>query len=72
MLLVHLLVCFVCVGFCHFSLPLGVGGWLRFVIVALPELFYYYFFKIWSGRAIFFPKNISNFWKNEQYIYIFF
>ena len=30
MLLVHLFVCFVCVSFCHFSLPLGVGGWLRF------------------------------------------
>ena len=27
-------VCFVRVSFCHFSLPLGVGGWLRFVIVA--------------------------------------
>ena len=39
MLLVHLFVCFVCVSFCHFS-PLGVGGWLRFVIVALPGLFY--------------------------------
>ena len=26
-------VCFVRVSFCHFSLPLGVGGWLRFVIV---------------------------------------
>ena len=37
---VHLFVCFVRVSFCHFSLPLGVGGWLRFVIVALPGLFY--------------------------------
>ena len=27
-------------GFCPFSLPLGVGGWLRFVIVALPGFFY--------------------------------
>ena len=27
------------VSFCHFSLPLGVVGWLRFVIVALPGLF---------------------------------
>ena len=36
-LLVHLFVCFVRVSFCHFSLPLGVGGWLQFVIVALPE-----------------------------------
>ena len=43
MLLVHLFVCFVHVCFCHFSLPLGVGGWLRFVIVAIPGLFYYFF-----------------------------
>ena len=39
-LLVHLFVCFVRVSFCHFSLFLGIGGWLRFVIVALPGLFY--------------------------------
>ena len=40
LLLVHLFVCFVRVSFCHFSLPLGVGGWLRRVIVALLRLFY--------------------------------
>ena len=34
MLLVHLFVCFARVCFCPFSLPLGVEGWLRFVIVA--------------------------------------
>ena len=28
---------------CSFSLPFGVGGWLRFVIVALTELLYYIF-----------------------------
>ena len=39
-LLVHLFVCFVRVSCCHFSLPLAVGGWLRFVIVELPGLFY--------------------------------
>ena len=39
-LLVHLFVCFVRVSFCHCSLPPGVGGWLWFVIVALPGLFY--------------------------------
>ena len=39
----HLFVCFVRVSFCHFSLLLGVGGWLQFVIVALPGLFYYFF-----------------------------
>ena len=32
-------VCFVRVSYCPFSLPLDVGGWLRFVIVALPGLF---------------------------------
>ena len=35
-LLVHLFVCFARVCFCPFSLPLGVEGWLRFVIVAYP------------------------------------
>ena len=38
MLLVHLFVCFIRVSFCIFSLPIGVGSWLRFVIVALPGL----------------------------------
>ena len=28
------------VDFCPFSLPLGIRGWLRLVIVALPGLFY--------------------------------
>ena len=37
---VHLFVCFVRVCFCPFSLPLGVEGWLRFVIVAYPGPFY--------------------------------
>ena len=31
------------VSVCPFSLPLGVGGWLWFVIVAHPGLFYYFF-----------------------------
>ena len=39
-LLVHLFVCFVRVSFCIFLLPLVVGGWLRFVIVAVPGPFY--------------------------------
>ena len=39
-LLVHLFVCFIRVSFCPFSLPLCVGGWLWFVIGALPGLFY--------------------------------
>ena len=29
------------VNHCPFYLPLGVRGWLRLVIVALPGLFYY-------------------------------
>ena len=33
-------VCFARVCFCLFSLPLGVEGWLRFVIVAYPGPFY--------------------------------
>ena len=39
-LLVHLLVYFARVDFCPVSLPLGVSGWLRLGIVALPGLFY--------------------------------
>ena len=34
---------FVLVWICRFSLPLGVWEGLRFVIVALPELFSYLF-----------------------------
>ena len=40
MFLVHLFVCLARVWFCPFSLPLGVEGWLRFVIVAYPGPFY--------------------------------
>ena len=32
--------CTCCFFIFHFSLRLGVGGWLRFVIVALPGLLY--------------------------------
>ena len=39
-LFVHLFVYFARVNFCSFSLPLGIRVWLRFVIVALPGLFY--------------------------------
>ena len=38
--LVHLFVCFVRISVGPFSLPLGVGGWLRFVIVVLLLLLY--------------------------------
>ena len=41
MLLVHFLfVYFARVNFCPFSLPLGVRGWLRLLIVVLPVLFF--------------------------------
>ena len=43
MLLVHLFVCFVCVSFSHFSRSIGIGGWLRFVTMELPGLFYDFF-----------------------------
>ena len=36
----RLFVCFARVCFCPFSLPLGVDGWLRCVIVAYPGPFY--------------------------------
>ena len=36
-------VCFVRVSFCHFSLPPGVGGWLRYLIVAFPGIHINYF-----------------------------
>ena len=48
MLLVHLFVCFVRVCFCPFTLPLGDEGWLRFVIVAYPGPFYYFFVVVLS------------------------
>ena len=40
---------FVLVWICQFSLPLGVGEGLRFVIVALPGLFSYPFFFTFSS-----------------------
>ena len=52
MLLVYLFVCFVLVSFCHFSLPLGVGGWLRFVIVALPGPFHSLFLRFIAINTI--------------------
>ena len=39
MLIVHLFVSYAHVTLCHFSLPPGVGGWLRLLLVALPGLF---------------------------------
>ena len=47
-------VCFVRVSFCQFSLPLGVGGWLWFVTVALPGFFYQLTFNLGSG----YPFNL--------------
>ena len=39
----HTFVQFALVGFCLFPFPLGVWEGLRFVIVALPGLFSYFF-----------------------------
>ena len=36
----RVIVCFARVKFCPFSLPLGIGGWLRLVPVTLPGLFF--------------------------------
>ena len=44
--LLHVILLFIScarVNFCPFSLPLGVGNWLRFVIVARPGCFFFYF-----------------------------
>ena len=40
MLIVHLFVSYAHVSLCLFSFPPGVRGWLRFLLVALPGLFY--------------------------------
>ena len=40
-LLVHLFVYFARIDVCPTSLPLGVAGWLRLMIVAFPGLFHY-------------------------------
>ena len=45
---------FVLVWSCRFSLPLGVWEGLRFVIVALPGLFSYFFY----GKVSFSPLQI--------------
>ena len=39
MLIVHLFVSYIHVNMYHFSLPPGVRGWLRLLLVALPGLF---------------------------------
>ena len=44
MLLVHLFVCFVRVSFCHFSLPLGVGGLAAVCDCGTPWTFLLTFF----------------------------
>ena len=40
MLLMHLFVLLACVTFCRFSHPLGVRGYLRLMIMALPGTFF--------------------------------
>ena len=46
MLIVHLFVSYAHVIFVTFSLPPGVGDWLRLLLMALPGLFYLPFFSI--------------------------
>ena len=43
MLFVHLFVTCAHVNLCFFSLPLGVRGWLRLLLVALPGRFFFPF-----------------------------
>ena len=50
-MLVHLFVCFVRVIFSHFALPLGVGDWLRFVIVALLSNYIFIYINWYSYRC---------------------
>ena len=51
--------CCLRVSFCHLSLPLGVRDWLRFVIVALPGLFYSLFY-------VYIQPIIKNLWSDFQ------
>ena len=57
------LVCFAREGLCLFPLPLGVGDWLRLVIVALQGLFFT--FKSYSSFNICLSKAL-------QYPFVFF
>ena len=45
-ILLHVFVYFACTDFCPSSLPLGVGGWLRLVIVALDFSFNFLYLNI--------------------------
>ena len=38
--------------FCPFSLPLGVGDWLRFVIVAFPELIFFFIINFFGVQKV--------------------
>ena len=55
---VQLFVYFARVNFCHFSLPLGVRGWLWLVIVALPW-FFFDWQSIWKMKT---PKHNLYVW----------
>ena len=54
MLLMHLFICFARVYLCPYSLPLGVEGWLRFVIVAYPGPFY----KLFAMIIVLYVNNV--------------
>ena len=54
MLILHLFVSHAHVNLLLFSLPPGVGGWLRLLLVALPGLFClpFYHFRAWSADVV--------------------
>ena len=55
----HTFVRFVLVWICRFPLPLGVWERLRFVIVALPGLFSYLFFRFHASKTSSRPYQFS-------------
>ena len=60
--LVPLFVCFARVSFCPLSLPLGVGGWLRFVITLdfSINIFFLHFFSYLAFLFAFFSRIVEN------------
>ena len=57
---------FMLVWICWFPLPLGVWEGLSFVIVALPGLFSYHFFRSSSNSAV--DLIGPDRWDNSQYV----
>ena len=53
--------------FCHFSLLPGVGGWLRLVIVALPELLLFTVLDVPSIYAVYMSLSLYRLCNVHQY-----